>query len=169
MTITENAWSLLITTPAPPLAPLSSRLIRWRSTRICFSSSLSSPTVMLSERFIGEVAATASRQIRRISSRCAGLAQPGKAVPERFRARRIRVISTIAVLLLAASVNSDGLSMSDAMVMGSTRGLRVGRDGLFDLADFIAGTGSIFITLGFNRLCQVEFEFRETVVNGFSL
>src|ERR1700709_247206 len=100
--------------------------------------------VMLRERFIGAVAATALRQAVRISSRCAGLAQPGKERPARFRARRMRVISTIAVLLLAVSVSSEGVSMSEAMVMGSTRGLRRGRDGrdgLFDLADFIAGAG----------------------------
>src|ERR1035437_1200156 len=164
--ITENAWSRLMTTPAPVFAPLNSRLIRWRSTRICFSRSVSSSTLMLRLRFIGAVAPAASRQIASTSSRWAGLAQPGKEFPARLRARRTRVISTIAVLLLAASVSSDGLSMSDEIVMGSTR--RVLPDGVFGLVDFIAGAGGVFVALGLDGLGEVGLELGQPVVEGFS-
>src|SRR5436190_2181292 len=161
--MTDSAWSLLMTTPAPGFAPLSSRLIRWRSTRICFSSSVSSPIPMLSERFIGPVADSAVRQVSKISLRCAGFAQPGKGVPTRLRASRTRVIRTIAVLLPAESVSSEGVSISEEMVMGGlARGL--GCKTLFDLVDFIAGAGGVFVTLGLDCLVEVEFELREPVV-----
>ncbi len=143
--ITEKAWSLLMITPAPDLVPLSSRLIKWRSTRIWRSRSLRSPMETFSERFICGVAETASRHSVRISSRCAGLAQPGKEYPARLRAKRTRVINTIAVLLLAESVSSDGVSMSEEIVMALARGVL--GDGLFDLVDFISGTGSVFVAL----------------------
>src|SRR4051812_41781756 len=165
--MTENAWSLLMITPAPDLAPLSSRLIRWRSTRICRSRSLRSAIATLNERFICGVAATAIRHAWKISSRCAGLAQPGKARPARFRARRTRVISTIAALLLAESVSSEGVSMSEEIVMALARVVLVER--LFDLVDFISGAGGIFVTLGLDCLGEVEFEFRQPVIEGFAL
>src|SRR5688572_23108414 len=154
-------------TPAPPLAPLSSRLIRWRSTRICRSSSLKSPIETLKARFICGVAETAARQAPRISSRCAGFAQPGKAWPARLRASRTRVISTIAVLLLDVSVSSDGVSMSEEIVMCSALDLLVER--LFDLVDFIASAGGVFVALGLDCLREVQFEFRQPIIKGFAL
>src|SRR5688572_18674811 len=165
--MTENAWSLLMITPAPLLAPLSSRLIKCRSTRICFSRSLKSPMETLNDRFICGVATTAARQACRISSRCAGLAQPGKECPARLRASRTRVISTIAVLLLEVSVSSDGVSMSEEIVMALSLRLLVER--LFDLVDFIASAGGVFVTLGLDCFREVEFEFRQPVVKGFAL
>src|SRR5687768_17274867 len=79
----------------------------------------------------------------------------------------MRVISTIAVLLLAESVSSDGVSMSEAIVMASARVLRV--ESLFDLVDFIAGAGGVFVTLGLDRFGQVELEFGQPVVERFAL
>src|SRR5688572_1336729 len=165
--MTENAWSLLMITPAPLLAPLSSRLIKCRSTRICFSKSLKSPMATLNDRFICGVATTAERQACRISSRCAGFAQPGNENPARLRASRTRVISTIAVLLLEVSVSSDGVSMSEEIVMALALRLLVER--LFDLVDFIASAGCVFVTLGFDCFGEIEFELCQAVVEGFAL
>src|SRR4051812_24706857 len=150
--MTENAWSLLMMTPAPDFAPLSSRLIRCRSTRICFSRSERSPIARLKQRFICGVAVTAPRQASMISSRWAALAQPGKEKPARFRARRTRVINTMADRL-EESVSSDGVSMSDVIVMASARVLRI--EGLFDLVDFITRAGGVLVTFGFDGLGEV--------------
>jgi hypothetical protein len=160
--MTENAWSLLITTPLPCLEPLSSRLIRWRSTRICFSSSPSSPTPTRGRASGAPVEVTAARQARGSSRAAPGFAQPGNGWPARLRARRIRVIRTMADLLLVASVSSEGVSMSEAMVMGSARRLWV--DGLFDLVDFIAAARRLLVALGLDRLGEVDLELGELVV-----
>jgi vanillate O-demethylase ferredoxin subunit len=57
--------------------------------------------------------------------------------------------------------------MSEAIVMGdSARRRLVG--GLFDLADFIAGAGGVFVTLGLNGVAEVEFEFRESFVEALA-
>ncbi len=160
--ITEKVWSLLMTTPPPPFEPLSSRLMRWRSTRIWRSRSVSSSTVTFRPRFICGAAATAWRQVSSSAARSAFAAQPGKDLPARLRARRTRVISTIAVLLLAESVSSHGVSMSEAIVMGSTRGFFA--DGLFDLVNFIAVARGFLVTLGFDGVGEVELEFGKAVV-----
>src|SRR5688572_32803975 len=154
-------------TPAPLFAPLSSRLMRWRSTRICRSRSLSSPIATLNDRFICGIPATAVRHAWKTSSRCAGLAQPGNECPARLRASRTRVISTIAVLLLEVSVSSDGVSISEEIVMALALRLLVER--LFDLVDFIASAGCVFVTLGFDCFGEIEFELCQAVVEGFAL
>src|SRR5215207_3132973 len=154
-------------TPAPVFAPLSSRLMRWRSTRICRSRSLRSPIATLNDRFICGIAATAVRHAWRISSRCAGLAQPGNECPARLRASRTRVMSTIAVLLLEVSVNSDGVSISEEIVMALARGLLVER--LFDLVDFIAGAGGVFVAFGLDCFREGEFELGQPIIEGFAL
>jgi hypothetical protein len=48
------------------------------------------------------------------------------------------------------------------MVMGlaATRGLRI--EGLFDLQDFIAEPGGIFVALRFDRLIKFAFEFAQS-------
>ena len=106
-------------------------------------------------RFIAAVDVTAARQASRIFSRCAGLAQPGKGWPARLRARRIRVMSTMADLLLAESVSSDGASISDPIVIGSASRLF---DGLFDLVDFIAAACCFLVAFGLDRLGEVDFQ-----------
>src|ERR1019366_1219691 len=165
--ITENVWSLLMMTPASALAPLSSRLMRWRSTRICRSSSLSSLVSTSRPCCIGSVATTARRQPAKISARCTGLAQPGNGRLARLRARRMRVISTIAVLLPAAPVSSEGGSLREAIGLAFPRRLLSG--GLLDLVDFIAGAGGVFVAFGFHGLREVEFELAEPVGEGFAL
>src|ERR1017187_8904175 len=130
-------------------------------------STPSSPTVTARPRFMTGVAVTAARQASRIFSRCAGFAQPGNGWPERFRASRIRVMSTMADLLLAESVNSDGVSISDAIVIGSSQLLLV--DGLSDLADFIAAACSVLVALRLDRLAEVDLELCEPVVERLPL
>src|SRR5688572_6507710 len=73
----------------------------------------------------------------------------------------------MAVLLLEASVSSDGVSMSEEIVMALARDLLVER--LFDLVDFIASAGGVFVTLGFDGLGEVQFELGQAVVKGFAL
>src|SRR5690606_19854041 len=162
-------WSLLMTTPAAALASLSSREIRWRSTSMSFCNSVSSETGVSRARFMGAAAATASRQRRRMSARSASAAQPGKRWAARLRASRMRVMSTIAHLLLAASVSSERDARRASMVMGwSARGrLRAGD--LFGLVDFIAVAGGVFITLVLDGGLEIGFEFAESVFAGFAL
>src|SRR5882724_5248690 len=161
--MTEKAWSLLMTTPAPPFEPLSSRLMRWRSTRIWRSRSVSSSTETLRARFICGAATTASRHDASSAARSGFSAHPGNDFCARFRASRTRVIRTIAVLLLVESVSSEGVSMSEVMVMALlARGLLF--EGLFDLVNFIAIARRLFVALGFDGVGEVEFEFGEFVV-----
>ncbi len=55
----------------------------------------------------------------------------------------MRVIRTIAVLVLTESVSSDGVSISDEIVIALERDVLVER--LFDLVDFITGAGSVLV------------------------
>jgi len=74
----------------------------------------------------------------------------------KLRARRTRVINTIAVLLLDPSVNSDGVSIIDEIVIGLTR--RLLPVGLFGLADFIAAASSVFVAFSFDRFAELVFQ-----------
>jgi len=79
------------------------------------------------------------------------LAHPGNALPAKLRAKRIRVIRTIAhLLLLAEFVSSEGVAIRDAIVMALAVARGLGIERLFDLEDFITVAGSVFVTLGFN-------------------
>src|SRR5690606_34186858 len=73
-------------------------------------------------------------------------------------------MSTIAVLLFEASVSSEGVSISDSMVMGLTR--RFLPEGLFDLADFITAAGGVFIPLGFNGFVEGFLQLAQSLMQG---
>src|SRR3954468_7124597 len=152
--------------PEPALAWQSSRLIRWRSTRICFWSSSSVSTGIASPRFICGSAATACMHWSRISRFCASFAQPGNGCAARFRARRMRVMSTTALLLAAVSVSSEWDSMSSLIFMFRA-GLAAGRRA--DLGDFIAVAGGVLVALGLDRLVEFGFELGQAFVQGFPI
>src|SRR5665213_2368140 len=160
--MTEKVWSLLMTTPPPCSEPLNSRLIRWRSTRICFSRSVRSLTPTLRLRFMEAAEARASRQSSRISCRWGGRAQPGNGLPARLRARRIRVIRTIAVLLLATSVSSEGVAIREAMFMASGRRLR--RRRLLHLVDLVAVPRRLLVALALDRVGEFRLELGHPLV-----
>src|SRR6478609_5100269 len=165
-TITTQDWSLLMTMPEPDLAWHSSRLIRCRSTRICFCSSSRVSTGIARPRFICGSAATACMHWSRMSRFCASFAQPGNGWPARLRARRMRVMSTTALLLAAVSVSSECESIS-SLIFISGRGLAGG--GLADLRDLVAVAGRIFIALRLDGLVELGLELRQTLVKGLLL
>src|SRR5882757_4964344 len=164
-TMTTQDWSLLMTMPEPDLAWHSSRLMRWRSTRICFCSSSRVSTGMARPRFICGSAATACMHWSRISRFCASFAQPGNGWAARFRARRMRVMSTTALLLAAVSVSSEWDSMSSLIFMFRA-GFAAGRR--TDLGDFITVARRILITLGLDGLVELGFELGEALVEGLA-
>src|ERR1035437_7887340 len=164
--ITAHDWSLLITTPEPPLLWHNSRLIRWRSTRICFSCSERSEVSTARPRFICARPATACMQRPSTSRRCGSLAQPGKGWLARFRANRIRVIITTALLLAEVSVSSEGAAIS-SLIFISSLGFRT--DGLPDLVDFIAESGRILVALRLDCLIEVGFQLGEAFVERATL
>src|SRR5690606_15574760 len=92
----------------------------------------------------------------------------GNDLPARFRANRMRVISTTADLLLTLSVSSECEERSDAMVMGLTRAFRL-FESLFELIDFIAVAGGVLVTLRLNGGVEIGLKFVELFLETLAL
>jgi hypothetical protein len=77
----------------------------------------------------------------------------------------MRVISTTAHLLVAAElVSSEGVSMSEVIVMGLPAPFDLRDKGLLDLQDLIAETRRILVALGLDRVVEFALERGEAIV-----
>src|SRR5205823_3435480 len=93
--ITQKVSSRLSTRPLPALLAACSRLIRWRSTRICLSSVDRLSMASAKASFISGRASTAGRMSSSTRTRSGFLAHPGKEASLRLRAKRTRLDITI--------------------------------------------------------------------------
>src|SRR5271154_3432972 len=115
--MTQSDSSLLRTRPLPAFLAACSRLIKWRSTRICLSSGPRLSIVSENAPVNWDKLSTAGRIVSKALIRSAFLAQPGNAMLRRFRARRTRLDMTILSCGPVRRALSTGGLRNSCMVM----------------------------------------------------
>ena len=104
-----NVCRRSITAPEPSPRAACSREIRWRSTSTCFCTEVRSPSSWENASFIAGSASTAGRiRSKRLQRARSFFAQPGNGWPRRFRASRIRDVSTAPCSACPPVIQSAG-------------------------------------------------------------
>src|SRR2546421_8474869 len=152
--ITQRFSSWFRTSPLPTPLAWCSRLIKWRSTRICFSITLRLSMDSENAPAICGKVSTAGRISSSAFTRSGFLAQPGNGIPCRLRASRTRLDITIRSCGPSRLQDCAAVARNSLMFfMTSARGQAVKFfPGLFDLVTQQGGLLEILVADGLFQL-----------------
>src|SRR5271157_2552531 len=157
--MTQRDSSLLRTKPLPALLAACSRLIKWRSTRICLSSGPRLSIVSENAPVNWGKLSTAGRMVSRALIRSVFFAQPGNGMLRRFRARRTRLDMTMRSCGPLRRAFSTGGLRNSSMVMVLLRGHVIHL--VRRLLDFVTQAGGLFKILRDHSLVQLLLQMFE--------
>src|SRR5438876_187000 len=164
--ITQRVSSLFNTNPLPTPLAACSRLIKWRSTRICLSIELRLSIDSENAPPIWGKLSTAGRTTSSARTRSAFFAQPGNGKPLRLRASRTRLDITIRSCGPSRLHDCAGGARNSLMFfMTSARGKAVEFfTGLPDLVPQDGGLLKILVVDGLLELLLQSVEFFDVVL-----
>src|SRR5436305_4025575 len=155
----QSVSSRFRTKPLPALLAACSRLMRWRSTRICLSSVDRESIVCEKASFISGNPSTAGRINSKTRTRSGFFAHPGKAASLMFRARRTRLDMTMRSKgPLRRALSAGGIRKLWMSMASDRRG-----DAGGGLLDFVAQRGGGFEILLLDGLDEFLLERFEPV------
>src|ERR1035437_5790462 len=158
----HSVSSRFSTSPLPAFLAACSRLMRWRSTRICLSREDRLSIVPEKAPFISGRASMAGRTNSSKRIRSNFLAQPGKAACFRLRASRTRLDITIRSCgPLRRALSAGGIrKTSSSMVVSARWGIGCPSR---DLLDFIPQNGGLLEILLLDSLGELLLQVLEPI------